>query len=264
MKTGLVVLLCALCLTIGIIGGIWIVAVTTLTQHIPIIPVLSSPYPDNAAVKAQIEHDIPNWSSLDSYNLSTRLRMWSTAHTLHGGPDISTIYMPAVWHDRLYQHLDVFANKYAGVWCSGYSGVYEEVLDMFGYEAYGLSVGDYPTYTHEAELVKVNISGHEKFIIQDPYFECTYRWNNGTPISWLEMCTEMSDGRYYTFFREDTSVDDYQFTFPDIMGREIFAAPKDELLGNDTEPRGAWMYEYDISNNAGIRMTRDQIRAKET
>lgn len=260
MKTTLIILVCGLCF----VAGMLTLDALLITQRIPIVGETNYPYSNNLEVMTQIQRDIPNWNTLDSFNLSTELRKWSTLHTLHGGPDIATIYMPADWDGNLYQHLNVYANQEAGVWCSGYAHTYEEVLDLFGFESYTISVGDFPEYTHAAQLVRVNINGHNKFIIQDPYFEFYYIWNNGTPISWLEICGEMDAGRYDTFQRVETNVDDVRRNFHEVMNYIIFDSPKEELLGEGVPARGIWRFEYSITSNDGVWMSRETIRNHET
>lgn len=257
LKVWVLVLICASFFIAGFLGGVIIS---------PFIPDISEPrpYPNNDAVRAQIMHDIPDWASLDSFNLSLELRKWSTAHTLLGDVDRSTVYSPASWDGTLYQQLNTYTAGNDGVWCSGYAHTYEEILDVFGFESYCLSVGNYPELTHAVQLVKVTIDGHQKFVLQDPYLECTYYWNNGTPISWLEMCDEMEQGRYTTFYREDTDVDNDTRTSIEVLKAPYYDNPRTELIGEGVPLRGALMYEYSITNNEGIWMSREFIRKHES
>jgi len=223
----------------------------------------AGPYPDNDAVLAAIQADIPDWQTMDTFTLSIALMEWSAQHTLHGSPDLSMVYEPVQWDGFLYQHLNVFAKEQNGVYCAGYAHAYEEVLDLFGIPSYCIMAGAYPEYTHAAQLVEVPVNGSTKYIIIDPMFECYFTWTNGTPISWIEMVDEIENDRFSSFARVDSDTDGYPANFHTVMNSPVWGASKDQLLG-DAPPRAIWAYEYSIKNNNGKALSRNFIRAEES
>jgi hypothetical protein len=211
-------------------------------------------------VRHHIESDIPNWQSMDSFTLALAIRNWSTFHTAQGSPNRADVYEPVSWDGTLAEQLAAY-ERGQGVYCSGFSHTYEEVLDLFGYRSYGISAGDYPKYTHAAQLVQCEINGSHKFYIIDPYFECYFSWTNGTPISWLEMVNAVESGQVSTFHPvRDAPPDSKRASFTDAMMSPIYEENRVQLLGEDVPPRAIWAYEYSVRTNDGFFATRQSIR----
>lgn len=104
----------------------------------------------------------------------------------------------------------LFKNKVIPAECGMTSFFYIKLLNSFGFEAYQYTFGftkpPHHRCVHSVALVEIQSSGTKRLIIQDPYFNLTYRECDGSAIDFFDFVSRIKRREYSRVVVDSTPV----------------------------------------------------------
>jgi hypothetical protein len=103
-----------------------------------------------------------------------------------------------------------FLNHSLAAECGVTTFFYIKLLHAFGFRAYQYSFGftdePYARFVHSVALVKINVRGTDRLIVQDPYLDLTYRDLNGDPIDFFDFLASLKRKDFRRIVMDASSV----------------------------------------------------------
>ncbi len=149
-----------------------------------------------SSLRELIRKDIPDIDQMSGLKKAHALREWVHA-TVDVAADEKMLLdknVPGFSSRPLAEILPLFINDKGGVWCGGCASVLRRIYSEYGFEAVCLDVGIKDVMTHVVVLVRVPHGETECVIIEDPYFNITYKDESGMPLSFEDFMRALSQG----------------------------------------------------------------------
>jgi hypothetical protein len=130
-----------------------------------------------------------------------------------GRPDDRTRHIYAALNFASFNPADfypLFRNYSLSAQCGITTFFYIKLLQALGFKAYQYSFGftavPYERFVHSVALVQIAFNGGKRLIVQDPYFNLTYRARDGAPCDFFEFLAAVRRRRYHDLVMDSPSV----------------------------------------------------------
>lgn len=146
----------------------------------------------DSPVAHRILRDLPNYndSSVSDLERVHMLRRWASEMQRHGCRGVDRDSGGAT----LAQMIERFENDDLAVWCGGAAAFLKLIYNEFYFEAGVVDYGFAPL-THCVTLVKVDVAGAPRIVIQDSYFNSWLSNTEGEPLGYTDVLRLVGESR---------------------------------------------------------------------
>jgi len=164
---------------------------------------LGDDFSTDAALKATILRELPQWDHFSDFEKVDALRHWAAPRI---DMSSSSLFLSSnesfhFFTQNVSAIFHAFQHNWGGVWCGGAAWTLRQLYLLFGYDAHYLNSGMAPACaqscpTHAETLVRIDVRGTEVLSVQDAYFDITYVDKYGNPLDYLDMLSLLQKHRH--------------------------------------------------------------------